>query len=77
MGGYAWSPGGKKMERKKLRDTLLLGSALLGIWFVLNHADSVVGFVQMVWAILTFAKLPTIGTAVLYLIIYVTNLVRK
>ena len=27
-------------------------------------------FLGMVWAILTFAKLPTIGTAVLYLIIY-------
>jgi len=41
------------MERKKFRDLLLLGSALLGLWFVLNHAGSVLAFVQSLWVILT------------------------
>lgn len=41
------------MERKKFRDTLLLGGLLLGIWFLLNHAQGVVGFVRMLWTILS------------------------
>ena len=41
------------MERKKFRDWLLLGSTLLGIWFVLNHVREVAGFVQTLWTILS------------------------
>ena len=41
------------MERKKFRDMLLLGAALLGIWFVLNHIQGVVGFAQTLWTILS------------------------
>ena len=41
------------MERKKFRDYLLLGSALLGIWFLLQRFDAVAGFVQTLWVILS------------------------
>lgn len=41
------------MERKKMRDWLWLGTALLLVWFVLQHAGSVVGFLQTLWGILS------------------------
>ena len=41
------------MERKKFWDRLLLGSALLGVWFVLSHAENVMGFLSSLWVILT------------------------
>ena len=41
------------MERKKFRDYLLLGSALLGIWFLLQRFDALSGFVQTRWVILS------------------------
>ena len=41
------------MERKKFWDRLLLGSALLGVWFVLSHAENVMGFLKSLWVILT------------------------
>lgn len=40
------------MERKKMRDWLLLGAALLGIWFVLQHIGGLVSFLQTLWGIL-------------------------
>lgn len=41
------------MERKKFRDYLLLGAALLGIWFLLGHVQGVVGFAKTLWTILS------------------------
>lgn len=41
------------MERKKLRDYLLLGSALLAVWFLLSNIGAAVGFVQKLWLILS------------------------
>ena len=41
------------MERKKFRDYLLLGCALLGVWFVLQRFDTVVDFAQTLWVILS------------------------
>lgn len=41
------------MGRKKFREMFLLGSLLLGVWFLLNHADGVVGFLQALWVILS------------------------
>lgn len=41
------------MERKKFRDWLLLGSALLGVWFILNHVREAAGFLQSLWIILS------------------------
>lgn len=41
------------MGRKKFREIFVLGSLLLGVWFLLNHADGVVGFLQALWVILS------------------------
>lgn len=41
------------MGRKKFREILLLGILLLGVWFLLNHADGVVGSLQALWVILS------------------------
>ena len=41
------------MERKKFRDILLLGTALLGVWFLFNHAESVLDFAESLAIILT------------------------
>lgn len=41
------------MERKKFRDYLLLGSALLGIWFLLQRFDALAGFFKSLWVILS------------------------
>ena len=41
------------MERKTFRDRLLLGSALLGVWFVLNHVKEAAGFLHTLWVILS------------------------
>ncbi|MDD6144090.1 MAG: AI-2E family transporter [bacterium] len=41
------------MERKKLRDYLRLGTALLVVWFLLGNIGAVVGFVQKLWLILS------------------------
>ena len=38
--------GGYRVERKKFRDYLLLGSALLGVWFLLQRFDALTGFVK-------------------------------
>lgn len=40
------------MERKKFRDYLLLGAAVLGVWFILDHVQGVLDFFQMLWVIL-------------------------
>lgn len=41
------------MERKKFRDYLLLGSALLGVWFLLQRFDALAGFLKTLWVILS------------------------
>ena len=41
------------MERKKFRDYLLLGSALLGVWFLLQRFDALAGFFKSLWVILS------------------------
>ena len=41
------------MERKKLRDYLRLGTALLVVWFLLGNIGAVVGFGQKLWLILS------------------------
>ncbi len=41
------------MERKKLRDYLRLGTALLVVWFLLGNIGAAVGFVQKLWLILS------------------------
>ena len=41
------------MERKKFRDYLLLGSTLLGVWFLLQRFDALAGFVKTLWVILS------------------------
>ena len=41
------------MERKKFRDSLLLGCALLGVWFLLQRFDALAGFLHALWVILS------------------------
>lgn len=41
------------MERKKFRDYLLLGSALLGVWFLLQRFDALADFMGSLWVILS------------------------
>lgn len=41
------------MERKKFRDILLLGTALLAVWFLFSHIGDAVGFVKNLWFILS------------------------
>jgi len=41
------------VERKKFRDYLLLGSALLGVWFLLQRFDALAGFMKTLWVILS------------------------
>ena len=41
------------MERKKFRDYLLLGSALLGVWVLLQRFDALAGFFKSLWVILS------------------------
>lgn len=41
------------MERKKFRDYLLLGTALLAVWFLFSHMGEAAGFVQKLWLILS------------------------
>ena len=41
------------MERKRMRDWLGLGTALLVVWFVLQHMGRLVGFLQTLWGILS------------------------
>lgn len=41
------------MERKKFRDYLLLGSALLAVYFILQHFGVLMGFLQKLWVILS------------------------
>lgn len=41
------------MERKKFRSYLMLGTALLIVWFLLNHLGTLVGFTQTLWGILS------------------------
>lgn len=41
------------MERKKFREYLLLGSALLGVWFLLQRFDALAGFFKSLWVILS------------------------
>lgn len=41
------------MERKRFRDYLLLGSALLGVWFLLQRFDALAGFLKTLWVILS------------------------
>jgi len=41
------------VERKKFRDYLLLGTALLGVWFLLQRFDALAGFAGTLWSILS------------------------
>lgn len=52
-GFFTVHKGERTMERKKMRDWLWLGTALLLVWFVLQHAGSLVGFLQTLWGILS------------------------
>ena len=41
------------MERKRFRDYLLLGTALLAVWFLFSHIGEAAGFVKRLWLILS------------------------
>lgn len=45
--------GGCNVERKKFRDVLLLGIALLAVWFVFSHIEQAAAFMQKLWLILS------------------------
>ena len=44
---------GQTVERKKLREWLIPGCILLGVWFLLQRFDALVGFAGTIWMILS------------------------
>lgn len=45
--------GWMKMERKKFRSYLMLGTALLAVWFLFNHLGALLGFTQTLLGIIS------------------------